>query len=56
VRLDNKLRKAVSTVDNAEAFDGWAAVVLALDAQRQGRVGHYGVGDGAESLLPMRSS
>jgi hypothetical protein len=52
VRGDRRLRERLSTVDDTEAFAGWAATVLALDDLARGRVGHYGVGDGAQRLLP----
>ena len=52
VRGDRQLRERLSTVDDTEAFAGWAATVLALDDLARGRVGHYGVGDGAQRLLP----
>ena len=52
VRGDRRLRERLSTVDDAEVFAGWAATVLALDDLSRGRVGHYGVGDGAQRLLP----
>jgi hypothetical protein len=56
VRNDRRLRDQLSTVDDIEAFAGRAAVVLALDDLRRGRVGHYGVGPGAERLLPAPPS
>jgi hypothetical protein len=43
---------AVSTVNNLEDFRGQAAMVLALADLGQGRVGHYGVGSGADRLVP----
>ena len=52
IRGDDVLKTRVSTVDDLEGFLGWAAVVLALEHLPQGQVGHYGVGDGAERLLP----
>jgi len=52
VRSDRRLRDRLSTVDDAEAFVGWAATVLALADLGRGRVGHYGVASGAERLLP----
>jgi hypothetical protein len=42
----------LSTVDNLGQFPGQAAVVLALEDLARGVVGHYGVADGAEELLP----
>jgi Copper transport outer membrane protein, MctB len=52
IRGDDVLKTRVSTIDDLESFVGWAAVVLALEHLPQGQVGHYGVGDGAERLLP----
>jgi hypothetical protein len=52
IRSDRRLREQVSTVDDAGMFVGWAATVLALGDLGEGRVGHYGTGDGAERLLP----
>ena len=43
---------AVSTVNDLEDFRGVVAMVLALADLGQGRVGHYGVGSGADSLVP----
>jgi hypothetical protein len=52
IRGDDVLKMRISTIDDLESFLGWAAVVLALEHLPQGQVGHYGVGDGAERLLP----
>jgi len=49
---DDTLAGRISTVDDLEQFSGVAAVVLALEDLAEGRRGHYGVGDGASSLLP----
>jgi len=46
--LDNR----ISTVNNVEDFRGRVAAVLALVDLGVGRVGHYGVGSGAERLVP----
>jgi Copper transport outer membrane protein, MctB len=51
-RLDNDLRNGLSTVDDGEGFAGWAAAVLALAQLSDGRIGHYGIGEGAQRLLP----
>ncbi len=56
VRGDRRLRDRMSTVDDAEGFAGWAATVLALADLQRGKVGHYGVGQGAERLLPAVAS
>jgi hypothetical protein len=52
IRDDDELRQLVTTVDDLETFAGRAATVLALQDAARGRIGHYGVGDGADSLLP----
>ena len=52
IRGDGHLRQRVSTVDDAEWFVGWAAAVLAIEDLGLGHVGQYGVGAGAERLLP----
>jgi Copper transport outer membrane protein, MctB len=52
VRDDRPLRERISTVDDLELFAGRAAVVLALHGTAAGVVGHYGIGDGADALLP----
>lgn len=44
--------RGVSTVNNVEDFRGRAALVLALADLGLGRVGHYGVGPAADSLVP----
>ncbi|MFP5321486.1 MAG: copper transporter [Acidimicrobiia bacterium] len=52
VRDDDRLRSLVSTVDDIERFQGWVALVLAVEDLDDGVVGHYGLGEGASSLLP----
>jgi hypothetical protein len=52
IRDDGGLRTRVSTVDDAEWFIGWAASVLAIEGLDTGTVGHYGIGRGADGLLP----
>jgi hypothetical protein len=52
LRSDAVARDKVSTVDNLESPMGQAAVVLALDELGSARVGHFGVGPGAQRLLP----
>jgi copper transport outer membrane protein MctB len=51
---DDTLSERISTIDDLERVAGHIAVVLALqDADPAGPiVGHYGLGDGADSLLP----
>jgi hypothetical protein len=53
IRVANRLRQVVSTVDDAGTFIGQASVVLALAGLADGVVGHYGVGEGAQSLVPI---
>jgi hypothetical protein len=52
LRSDAAARDKVSTVDNLESPMGQAAVVLALEELGSARVGHFGVGPGAQRLLP----
>ena len=42
----------VSTVDDTEEYVGRVAAVLALQGMATGKIGHYGVGEGASRLLP----
>jgi hypothetical protein len=56
VRTSESLRDRVSTVDDIERFTGLVAVVLALEHGSVGQFGHYGVGEGAQSLLPPQPS
>jgi len=42
----------LSTVDNLESAMGQTAVVLALEDLGVPRFGHYGVGPGAQRVLP----
>lgn len=53
-RGDGRVRDNVSTVDHVGDFAGVSALVLALAGLPEGQVGHYGVDDGADSLLPPR--
>jgi hypothetical protein len=52
VRNDERLRGSVSTIDDGDLWAGRMAVVLALHALTDGAVGQYGVGEGAEAVLP----
>jgi hypothetical protein len=52
IRDNAGLRQRVSTVDDAEWFLGWAAAVLAFQGLDAGIVGHYGIGKGADDVLP----
>ncbi|HEV3498430.1 MAG TPA: copper transporter, partial [Actinomycetes bacterium] len=52
LRADGSVAPKLSTVDNLESPIGQAAAVLALDDLDVPRTGSYGVGPGAERLLP----
>jgi Copper transport outer membrane protein, MctB len=52
VRADPQLSTEVSTVDNASTPQGQVATGLTVAQQLTGTVGHYGVGGGADGLLP----
>lgn len=52
VRDDGEAAETVSTVDNIDELFGRLAVVYAVRDLGDGRVGHYGRGPGAQSLLP----
>ncbi|HEX2192730.1 MAG TPA: copper transporter [Acidimicrobiales bacterium] len=52
LRRDTSVGPRISTVDDLESSGGQAAVVLALADLAAPRTGHYGVGPGAERLLP----
>jgi Copper transport outer membrane protein, MctB len=56
VRRNVQTSPRISTVDNLESFIGQAATVFALSDLRSGPVGHYGVGPGAQRLLPDLSA
>jgi hypothetical protein len=49
---DGALQGRLSTVDDIDDFAGRWASVLALADLGAGRFGHYGVGEGAQRLLP----
>jgi len=55
IRDDEVLAGTVSTVDNGEVTEGSIAIVLALEEASAGTVGHYGEGEGAQSMLPPPS-
>jgi hypothetical protein len=55
VRGSNTQNAAVSTVDNAEGASGQVATALALAGATKGQVGHYGTGNGADTLYPAPS-
>jgi hypothetical protein len=52
LRGDGTVAGRLSTVDDLESPMGQAAAVLALEALGAARVGHFGVGPGAQRLLP----
>jgi hypothetical protein len=52
VRGDPTLSKTISTVDNAGTSQGQLVTALAAAEQLGGDAGQYGVGAGAESLMP----
>lgn len=52
LRADDAVGDRLSTVDNISDFAGRLASVLALADLGEGRVGHFGVGAGAQRLLP----
>ena len=56
VRGNSAVAKNVSTVDNAVTAYGQVAAVMALVERLGGKTGHYGIGDGATSLLPKTAS
>ncbi|MGH9280821.1 MAG: copper transporter [Acidimicrobiales bacterium] len=52
LRSDGSLSAKLATVDDLESPMGQAAAVLALADLTDARAGHYGVGPGAQRLLP----
>jgi hypothetical protein len=52
LRHDGNVAARISTVDDLESPMGQAATVLALEELAGPRTGHFGVGPGAERLLP----
>jgi hypothetical protein len=53
LRDDEELRVRLSTVDDLELFAGRVALVLALEHAADGGFGHYGLGDGADQVVPV---
>ncbi len=53
IRENDSLGTQVATVDDLESEMGTIAAVLALGDLGRGVVGHYGVGSGADRLLPV---
>lgn len=52
IRRNAELSTRVTTVDSVQDHRGRAAAVLAVLAARSGTVGHYGLGLGAERIVP----
>jgi hypothetical protein len=52
IRGDRPLADLISTVDNASTPQGHIAAGLAAARRLEGTVGHFGIGDGAQGLLP----
>jgi hypothetical protein len=52
IRADEAAARIVSTVDHAGDATGPTIVVLALEAELLGQVGHYGTADGATATVP----
>jgi hypothetical protein len=54
IRDDERLSERISTVDDVERVAGRIAMVLALEDATPGLpvIGHYGLGEGAQRLLP----
>ena len=52
VLRDEDVGDRLSTVDNLDAFAGRLAAVIAIQDLGPGRRGHYGVGPGAQRLVP----
>jgi hypothetical protein len=52
IRNDDRLRAAVSTIDDVDQIEGRVATTLALAALGRGAVGSYGRGAGADSSVP----
>jgi hypothetical protein len=55
VRSSNTQNATVSTIDNADNASGQVSAVLALAGASKGQVGHYGTGQGADTLYPAPS-
>jgi hypothetical protein len=52
IRNDDRLRAAVSTIDDVDLVEGRVAATLALAGLGRGVVGSYGTGAGADSAVP----
>jgi hypothetical protein len=54
--LDDELRKEIAVVDDVDVPEGQAATVLALALPESSRNAHYGLGSGADGVLPAWSA
>ena len=52
LRSDGAVNGAITTQDNVDQVPGEVGLVLGVDEALRGTTGHYGVKDGASSLLP----
>jgi len=52
LRADEDHRSLLSTIDHVDSFAGLTAMVLALQHGAEGQLGHYGIAEDAQSLLP----
>lgn len=53
LRADDQAQDSITTVDHAESITGSVALVLGLEEAEEGIVGnHYGIGSGAERIIP----
>ena len=52
LRDDEATTGRLSTVDHLDSFPGLLATVLATQHGGEGQLGHYGIDDGAEALVP----
>jgi hypothetical protein len=52
VRTDEEANAVLSTVDHADSVSGRIAFVLGLEGSEDGVIGHYGVGPGAQAIIP----
>lgn len=52
LRGDTAVADKLATVDNLEDLRGRVAVVLAVAGLAEGKTGHYGIGPGAQRLVP----
>jgi Copper transport outer membrane protein, MctB len=52
VRDDEEASSVLTTVDHAESIPGRIAFVLGLEGSEEGVIGHYGIGAGAQAIIP----